>query len=169
MELFPAAMLRLRAEKPFLVRPLRSDDYGKGFIEVLAQLTQVGSFSEKLFHDRFESMRKANGVNGIYYVVVVEDTTSGKIVGTATLVVEQKFIRQAASAGHIEDVVSDKNVRGKGIGKLLVDSLIDLGKVIGCYKVLLDCSDDNVPFYQRCGMTPKERQMVIYLPPQPKL
>lgn len=31
---------------------------------------------------------------------------------------------------------------------------------LGCYKVILDCSEDNVPFYEKCGLTRKEVQMV---------
>ena len=81
----------------------------------------------------------------------------------ATLVVEQKFIRECALAGHIEDVVTDASVRGKGVGRLLTDTLISIGRTVGCYKVLLDCDDKNVAFYKKAGMTPKERQMVIYL------
>ena len=30
----------------------------------------------------------------------------------------------------------------------------------GCYKVILDCSEENVPFYAKCGLTKKEVQMV---------
>ena len=33
-----------------------------------------------------------------------------------------------------------------------------------CYKVILDCSSDNVQFYKRCGFTEKEVQMVVYFP-----
>lgn len=30
----------------------------------------------------------------------------------------------------------------------------------GCYKVILDCSEDNIAFYQKCGLERKEVQMV---------
>ena len=30
----------------------------------------------------------------------------------------------------------------------------------GCYKVILDCSEANVPFYEKCGLERKEVQMV---------
>jgi hypothetical protein len=30
----------------------------------------------------------------------------------------------------------------------------------GCYKVILDCADHNVAFYEKCGLTRKEIQMV---------
>lgn len=35
-----------------------------------------------------------------------------------------------------------------------------LAQELGCYKVILDCSEDNVPFYEKCGLTRKEVQMV---------
>lgn len=38
--------------------------------------------------DRFYGMKNSGG----YYVIVVEDLNCGKVVGSATLVVEQKFI-----------------------------------------------------------------------------
>ena len=31
---------------------------------------------------------------------------------------------------------------------------------MGCYKVILDCAEANVPFYEKCGLTRKEVQMV---------
>jgi hypothetical protein len=42
-----------------------------------------------------------------YLIVVVEDTTKHTLVGCATLLVERKFIRSAASAGHIEGGVAN--------------------------------------------------------------
>ena len=31
---------------------------------------------------------------------------------------------------------------------------------MGCYKVILDCNEDNVTFYEKCGLIKKEIQMV---------
>lgn len=42
--------------------------------------------------DRFFKMKSAGG----HYVVVVEDLDVGKVIGSATLVVEQKFIHNCA-------------------------------------------------------------------------
>lgn len=170
MELFPSKLFlgsKVAVAAPFVVRPLMRDDYAKDFVPVLGQLTQVGTYSERLFHETFDTMAKVNQLRGTYYVVVIEDKSRGKIVASASLIVEQKFIRQGAMAGHIEDVVTDKSVRGKGLGKVIIDALLELGERLGCYKILLDCSDDNVPFYERCGLQVKERQMVKYLNKQP--
>lgn len=40
--------------------------------------------------------------------------------------------------------------------------LIKIAHESGCYKVILDCSDDNVPFYQKCGLERKGAQMAVY-------
>jgi len=61
--------------------------------------------------------------SGAYSTTVVEDPGSGRVVGTATLFVERKFIRGLGLAGHIEDVVVDAACRGMGVGKLLLDTL----------------------------------------------
>jgi len=41
--------------------------------------------------------------------------------------------------------------------------LTDTAKEAGCYKIILDCSEDNAPFYEKCGLSRKEIQMVKYL------
>lgn len=65
--------------------------------------------------------------------------------------------------GHIEDVVVDAAARGQRLGQRLVDALVAAAKAAGCYKVILDCAEHNVAFYEKCGLTRKEVQMVRYL------
>lgn len=42
----------------------------------------------------------------------------------------------------------------------LVEALVAVSKARGCYKVILDCAEHNVAFYEKCGLTRKEIQMV---------
>lgn len=51
-----------------------------------------------------------------YQIFVVEETNEKKIVATATLLLERKFIRGCGVAGHVEDVVVDESVRGQKLG-----------------------------------------------------
>jgi len=81
------------------------------------------------------------------YVAVVD----GKVVGTASLLVETKFIHAGGKVGHIEDVAVQKEYQGRGIGKALVEYLIMVGMSLGCYKLILDCNLDLVPFYEQFG------------------
>ena len=72
-------------------------------------------------------------------------------MGTGTLFVEQKFIHSGGLAGHIEDVVVDSTIRGRGLGRIIIEKLKRIAFEAGCYKVILDCVDKNVPFYEKCG------------------
>ena len=51
-----------------------------------------------------------------YQIFVVEETKERKVVATATLLLEKKFIRGCGLAGHVEDVVVDESVRGQKLG-----------------------------------------------------
>ena len=82
---------------------------------MLKQLTEVGEYEEKKFLEIFEKIQR---IEDTIYIIVVEDKETGIVVGTGTVVLEQKFIRGGAKTGHIEDVVVDKNYRGYSLGKL---------------------------------------------------
>lgn len=86
-----------------------------------------------------------------------------KIVGTATLIPIPKFLRNGSISGQIEDVCVDPDYEHQGIGREMMLYLIEKAKKWRMYKVVLDCSEDNVPFYESCGFHKKEQQMRIDL------
>jgi GNAT superfamily N-acetyltransferase len=58
-----------------------------------------------------------------------------RLVCTATLLVERKFLHRGGRAGHIEDVVVDGACRGQSLGKRIIQHLLEVGRERGCYKV----------------------------------
>ena len=70
------------------------------------------------------------------------------IIGVASLYVIEKLTRKM---GLIEDVAVDPNQRGNGIGKKLIESLIEQSKEKGCDKTILSSSEKNIPFYEKIG------------------
>lgn len=148
------------AEEPaFQVRKLEISDKNKGFIDLLQQLTICGSISDEAFKQRFHELAKCGND---HLICVIEDKDSGRIVGTGSVFIEKKFIRNCGKVGHVEDVVVDSIVRGKQLGKKIIGFLLDHAEAMGCYKVILDCSVENRPFYERCGFRQREVQMVKY-------
>ena len=85
--------------------------------------------------------------NAFPYVVVV----GGFVMGTATLYILEKLIHTGGKVGIIEDVAMHERSRGLGIGKQLIEHLIESANKNGCYKVILSCSESNVGFYEKCG------------------
>ena len=121
-------------------------------------LTSVGDPGEDAWVQRFRELAAA----GIYYIAVIVSRETDAIVATGTVFLEPKFIRTLATAGHIEDIAVDASTQGKGVGKALIATLSAVGKSRGAYKILLDCSEDNVPFYTKCGYERKGVEMAKY-------
>ncbi|KAL6054989.1 Glucosamine 6-phosphate N-acetyltransferase [Balamuthia mandrillaris] len=129
----------------------------------MIRLTEVGDVSKEQFEERFAQLRRTKNT---YFVFVIEDITKQRIIGAATLLVERKFLRNCGKCGHIEDVVVDSSYRGKQLGLRLVELLKGVAKTLGCYKVVLNCSPKNIPFYEKCGFEKHEVQMAMYFPKQ---
>lgn len=97
--------------------------------------------------------------NKTVYVLEVDN----KIVATATLVIVNKFIHNGSRMGLIEDVATDESTRGKGYASLLIKELIEISKLFDCYKVILNCDDSLLPFYEKNGFMKSGSLMRINL------
>ncbi|XP_055324352.1 probable glucosamine 6-phosphate N-acetyltransferase [Sitodiplosis mosellana] len=129
------------------VRPLQVGDYDRGFLQLLSQLTSVGNISRDDFLSRFHKMK----YSGDYFVTVIEDTRINQLIGSATLVIEHKFIHGCGNRARLEDVVVNNTYRGKQLGKLIVATVTLLAEFLGCYKMSLECKDSLVKFYTSIG------------------
>jgi glucosamine-phosphate N-acetyltransferase len=139
----------------FEVRELKDIDLEdpKDFFETLGNLREVGSLTSEEAKD---ILLKINSQDSHIFVAV---TPEGKIIGSATLLIEQKFIRKGSRCGHIEDVSVAKGFEGNGIGSAVVKKAVEYAEKSGCYKVILDCNDNNIPFYQKLGFRRYENCM----------
>jgi len=116
-----------------------------GFLETLDFLRNASDLDKNKANGNFKKNKTKS--NHIIYVAI----DNKKIVGSTTLLIEQKFIHDGGLVGHIEDVVVRKDYEGKGIGIKLVTSLLERAKEKNCYKTILDCKDDVKQFYERIG------------------
>ena len=70
------------------------------------------------------------------------------VVGYGSLFIKRTI--RGGKMGQIEDIVVHKNLREKGIGTLILNSLYQIAKEEKCYKVSLMCKEHNVSFYEKC-------------------
>ncbi|KAK9867712.1 hypothetical protein WJX84_008139 [Apatococcus fuscideae] len=141
-----------------ILRRLEIQDADRGFMTLLGQLTSAPDVSRGEFEEQYNAREQQ-----ACHTLVIEDTKSGQIVGTASLLIERKFIRGCSKAGHIEDVVVDASYRGQQLGRRLIEALVAMARTIGCYKVILDCAKDNADFYTKCSFEEKGVEMAQYL------
>lgn len=140
------------------IRELETNDYELGYLNVLSDLTKVGTISKTEWLNQYRIISS----NPFIQIWVIHDTVDNQIVGTATLLIEPKFIHNCGLVGHIEDVVLKKSTQGTGLGKQIVTFLAEKAKLRGCYKVILDCTKETIGFYEKCGFTVKNTQMAVY-------
>jgi glucosamine-phosphate N-acetyltransferase len=140
----------------FQLRPLEQGDFPNGFLESLAHLAPVDLTVE-------EAIRIWRGRNAAGVRTVVAVDKEGQILGTASLILEHKFIHKGGTIGHIEDVAVHPNHEGKGVGSAVVRALIELARQSGCYKVILSCNDQNIAFYSKLGFRRHDNGMRIDL------
>jgi len=136
-----------------IIRKIIESDLHNGFLKSLDNLRPVRDFRYEYAINILKKILEND--NHIIHVAELD----GKIVGSATLLIEQKFIHNGGLVGHIEDVVVKKGFEGQGIGMKLVLSLLDLAKERKCYKTILNCEDDIRPFYEKIGFKQKSNEM----------
>lgn len=139
------------------VRSLHKQDGVNGFFAVLRQLTDAPDLDQ----DTFQQILQSEQQNGMRETVVAV-LDEGKVVGTGAVMFQRKFIRGGSMCATIEDVAVDEQMRGKDIGKRLIQELVERSRKRKCYKVTLDCSSWNIQFYEKCGMRKMGQQMGMY-------
>jgi glucosamine-phosphate N-acetyltransferase len=129
-----------------LIRKSTKVDLSNGLLETLSSLKKI-SMANNDAELIFENI--LNLPNQEIFVCVIDS----KIVGTATLLIEQKLIHNGSKVGHIEDVSIHEEFQKLGIGTKLIQFLINHAQQNGCYKVVLSCLDEIMPFYQKIGFS----------------
>ena len=142
----------------FRLRTLENTDYFKGYLELLEQYFIIGPVSNEYVINFNNYVSKLDNNKQIYVIEINEI----KIVGSITIFIEDKLIRNMGKVAHIEDLVVDKNIRGMGFGKLLVNKCIEHAKNMNCYKIILNCNENNMIFYEKQGFQKNENQMALY-------
>ena len=142
----------------FQLRKLEYDDSHKGYLELLVQYFTLDPLSNKYTINFKNYVSKLDNNKQIYVI----ETNETKIAGSITIFIEEKLIRNMGKVAHIEDLVVDKNIRGTGFGKLLIQKCIEHAKEMNCYKIILNCNENNMIFYENQGFQNKENQMALY-------
>ena len=123
-----------------MIRQLNSKDYNEIF-SLFNQLTDAPIINKELYTSII------NNLSDKHTILVYE--LNNKIVGTITLIIEQKLIHGGKCVAHIEDLVVDSNNKNQKIATILLKYCIEEAKKYNCYKVILDCNEDLIEFYKK--------------------
>ncbi len=145
----------MTGDKTILVRELKKEDIWNGFLKSLDSLRHDTSGS--IGQGRADAVFEKINSNPDHVVAVAQ--VNGVIVGASTLFIESKFIHDGGLVGHIEDVAVAVDFQGQGVGKKIIQYVMNIAKERGCYKIVLDCTDDVKPFYEKIGFRQVSNQL----------
>lgn len=137
------------------IRLMTIDDLFRGFLDCLNELRPTLLTPESaipIFEERSRQPWLLTLVG-----VTLEDRS--RVVGTATVITERKYLHAGANAARIEEVAVLKSYQKQGLGKRLVQSCVEIARNQGCYKVSLCASDELVGFYSSLGFTAIDNNM----------
>lgn len=142
-----------------IIRNMVLDDLYRGFLDTFAGWKPTGLTIDEAC--RVFATREHH--SGLLYTAVAIVLPDGEVAGTATMLVEPKYLHQGGVCGHVEDVVVREEYRHLGVGAKLVEHLVEVARSSRLYKLTLSCRPELTPFYTRCGFEQTEVTMSRYL------
>ena len=120
-----------------------------GMLELIRELAEYEKAPEEVTVDPGHFEESGFGANPVWWAFVVEDTSSN-IVAFALY-----YIRYSTWKGqvmYLEDILVTESMRGKGIGKMLIERLKDEAREKGFKRItwqVLDWNEPAINFYKK--------------------
>jgi len=121
-----------------MIRLIEHNDY-KRFVKLID--TNVNKNDFELF---------VNNLNSNRHIIVVYEKDN-QLIGTGSLIIEAKLTYNISYLGHVENIFVDEMHRNKGIGKQIVENLVNYAKEKLCYRIDLACDSKLINFYKSLG------------------
>lgn len=133
------------------LRNIRKTDF-TSITNLLGQLTDIEIHIDNMKHkEQFDSFIDYIDNTPNHIIKILEDEEN-RVIGMGTILIEPKIIHCFSNIAHIEDIVIDRQYRGKSYGSFLIHKLIEDTKQHNCYKVVLYCKEHMKSFYEKNGL-----------------
>ena len=127
-----------------IFRNIEYDDFDKGYMDLMFEFTNYHNQITKQKFINFIDMQKN------YKTIIIYSEIEKRIIGAGTIIIVHKIHNNPI--GQIEDVIISEKYRKNRFGKQIIEKLIDIGKnECKCYKIILNCLEKNIKFYENCG------------------
>ena len=139
-------------------------ELNEGDLESLVKLyEQLDGSNEGFTAEDARSVWKneIEGNKNIKYFGAIED---GKVVSTCFCLIIPNLTRLGSSACFVENVVTDKDHRGQGLGKKIMERAIAFARERDCYKVILESASfrkEAHQFYKNLGFDGDSKKAFI--------
>lgn len=141
--------------------PIIIDIIKDQYLILLSELSEINYITTDLFKKNIERIHQIGAIVVAY--IGNPNESNFEIIGTGTIIIEPKIIRNCKNVGHIEDIVVVNRMRKKGISQQILKCLEIIARENNCYKIILNCKETIKNVYIKNGFQEKELQMAKYL------
>lgn len=133
------------------ITEITDEDYNNGYMNLMYEFS---NYKKDIMNECFKKyISNRDNVR----ILVIRDIEN-KIIGAGTIFKLEKLHNNPI--GQIEDVIITETYRNFGLGKIIIEHLINIGlNDFKCYKVILNCLDKNIKFYEKCNFSISGVQM----------
>jgi bifunctional N-acetylglucosamine-1-phosphate-uridyltransferase/glucosamine-1-phosphate-acetyltransferase GlmU-like protein len=121
------------------------------YMESLSELTTIGLKNDEGTTDivREFLIQNTESINKHVFILSYD----GWVIGTFSILIEPKVIHGMSGVAHVEDVVIRYEFRGCGLGSLMLNHVKTFcaSHRLNIYKIILECSDATIGFYEKNG------------------
>jgi glucosamine-phosphate N-acetyltransferase len=128
-----------------VIRSIEKNDYS----EYLSLMREFHGYNYEISNNDFCKQLLILIENNFCNILVIYSNKENKIIGAGSI---YKLIKLHNNAvGQIEDIIITEKYRGHGYGKVLIEKLCEIGlNNFKCYKIILNCLEKNIKFYEKC-------------------
>jgi NDP-sugar pyrophosphorylase family protein/predicted GNAT family N-acyltransferase len=135
------------------LEPDMSNETLRELCECLSELTTVGlDLNKSEENERLRRHIQKIDASGDKHTFIV--AFDGWVIGTFSILVEPKIIHNLAAVAHVEDVVIRSEFRKCGLGRQMMEFVEEFCRTYDkyrIYKVILECADSVIGFYEKSG------------------
>jgi ribosomal protein S18 acetylase RimI-like enzyme len=149
--------------EPITVRFAQESDLGD-LLALYAEAAEGNPLKTPASHSEAQPLLKTILTDPARHLCVA--TTSGKVVGTADMLIVANVAHHGMPWAVIENVVVAAAARRQGAGTALIRHLLEIASSAGCYKVQLLSAKHREPahkLYQKTGFRPLAEGFRLYL------
>ena len=126
-------------------------DYYNGYFDLMYEFSD---FKKDVTYEEFINYINNDDIT----ILCMYDTKTNKLIGAGTIFKLNKLHNNPI--GQIEDVIITAQYRQLGLGKIIIQHLVDIGiNEYKCYKITLNCLEKNIGFYDKCNFKNSGMQM----------
>ena len=134
--------------KNYVIQELKEDDF-KNYMKLMFEFT---NYTYKISYETFCQKLNKMKTNNFNKIILLYSFDKNELIGCGTIIKLEKLHNNPI--GQIEDVIISEKYRGLGLGKKIIEELVKIGiNEFKCYKIILNCLDKNILFYEKCDFT----------------